>query len=133
MSAVLCIINNDEDCVIIPEKTCRSCLQRKMHMFILREITVSNEFCQSVKKLIAGKSCLCQCNINRGKFETIFANRMDDRYAMHWIIARQVLRRESNKLTQQYNFRALEPWYYEYFETYIDRREDLKHNYCKPD
>ena len=51
MSAVLCIINNDEDCVIIPEKTCRSCLQRKMHMFILREITVSNEFLSKRKKV----------------------------------------------------------------------------------
>lgn len=56
-AAVLCVINTDEDVLIIPTNCCRKCLESKLKCVILKEIRISTEYLKESKDSLYCPTC----------------------------------------------------------------------------
>ncbi len=129
--AILCIIDLDEDFVLLPFNFCRKCFQYRQKCIILGEYVVSKESFQSYKGLVRAVRVACNCHTNDDQESRLLKSRGEGHFGFHWIICRQVLRRRNKRLSSFFEYREIEPWKYEYFDKYIKGTDDIKSSYAK--
>lgn len=125
--ATLCVVNLDIDCMIIPTSCCRTCIQVKLDYKILHEFNISADYLIKSNNLIRrmNTQCLCFNGFHGTKFNEIIKTKSHGYYGMHWIIARQVLRRRNRRMCTMYDYRVIEQWKFDYFDTVVADTDDI--------